>query len=191
MVDWQQYENEVAQAVQSAIAQFTQQHLEDAEKVYQISIATAPQSRETCIGFETKQHAMKEVQESDAWWRERSKPKVADSVTASLYNENLADFKYAGFHCIKNPSLRPLKQLDFYKEAYEMAALKKIHHHLLQVLNHLLLDNVFHRLPKEDQLWVGVNSPRDWYDCVTDVMTNSKSKKGHEVSESNQFTLPL
>ena len=127
------------------------------EKVYQVSIWTDPQAQITAVNFETKEHAAEHMKN---WPR---------FLKAKDYNGDPADFKHKEFLLGKHPEIESIDDLDYQFKTHRYAADARISTSLRKVVKRILNLKILENLPREDELWVGINSPHDWYDHVIKV----------------------
>jgi hypothetical protein len=169
-VDWALYEEDVLRAVKAAIKDYTQKFVSSPEdKVSQISIWTDPQSRKTAISFETRGHAEVQIQEQIAFWRSRGNEQGIRQSELLQYNGNPADFQYSEFYTMLHHELTPLRELDFRYQKHVRAAQICIKASLTNVVKRIISEGIIKPLPREQDVWIGISSPRDWYDCVQKI----------------------
>jgi hypothetical protein len=160
-VDWTRYEEEVFLAVEDAVRHYNAGAKgSNLETVSQISLTTSPQTRVTTIGFETLSHAV-----SLGSFVVR-RPEDADPQIELTHYVSPEDFQFREYHAVYHPALLPLAELKLSIPEQEQPALRVIETHLLSVRDHLVLHDVLGRLPRAQTFWIGINSPRDWYDHV-------------------------
>ena len=154
--DWETYEANVLDLLRQAIEQYQRQYAD--EKVYQISIWTDPQVQVSAINFETKKHAEEQIAEQAPSHR-----------NLEGYNDNPADFKRCQFLERKHPEKAAIDELNYFYHTHRQAADARISASLRKVIKRARDENVLAGLPREEVVWIGVNSPRDWYDHVTKI----------------------
>jgi hypothetical protein len=163
-VDWAAYERSVEAAVRRAVDSYAR--VRSPEFVFQISIWTDPQARVTAVGFETREHAGLLIEQAAQRFRARGRSDIADKIWRLGYASNPADFKYREYLTINHPELEALAEVDFADHAQEQAVLSRISESLIAAVERLERDGAFRDLPREQVVWIGVNSPKDWYDHV-------------------------
>ncbi len=169
-IDWALYEENVLKTVGVAVKKYVEKFLSSPEdKVFQISIWTDPQSGKTAISFETKRHAETHLQEQIAYWRSRGNEQGIRQSELLQYNDNPGDFQYSEFHVILHHELIPLRELDFRYQKHMRAAQVRIKASLANVLKRMAAEGTVEQLPREQNVWIGISSPRDWYDCVQKI----------------------
>lgn len=166
--DWKAYETNVLGLLQQAIKQYQRQHAD--EKVFQISIWTDPQTQASAINFETKKHAEEHI----AKWAQIFRGEYDDEKTAARlesegYNDNPANFKYRQFLERKHPEIAAINGLNYRHITHRYTADARISASLRKVVKRAREENVLAGLPREEAVWIGVSSPRDWYDHVTKI----------------------
>ena len=166
--DWGAYETSVVDLLQQAVGQYQRQHAD--EKVFQISIWTDPQTQSSAINFETKKHAEEHI----AKWAQIFRGKYEDEITAARleaegYNNNPADFKFCQFLERKHPEIAATGELDYRYTTHRHAADARISASLRKVVKRVREGNALNGMPREEVVWIGVSSPRDWYDHVTKI----------------------
>jgi len=154
--DWEAYEASVLDLLQQAVDQYQQRYA--SEKVYQISIWTDPQVQVSAINFETKKHA-----------EEQNAAQAPAFRNAEGYNGNPAGFKYCRFLERKHPEIAAINGLNYFYHTHRYAADARISASLRKVVKRVREQNMLAGLPREEEAWIGVNSPRDWYDHVTKI----------------------
>jgi len=154
--DWEAYETSVLDLLRQAIGHYRRQYA--SEKVYQVSIWTDPQVQVSAVNFETKKHAEEQIAEQAPMYR-----------NASGYNDNPAGFKYCRFLERKHPEIATIGELNYFYHTHRYAANARISTSLRKVVKRAKEENLFAGLPREEIVWIGVNSPRDWYDHVTKI----------------------
>ena len=154
--DWGAYETSVIDLLQQAVEQYHRQHAD--EKVFQVSIWTDPQVQVSAINFETKKHAEEQIAEQAPGYR-----------NATGYNDNPAGFKYCQFLERKHREIAAIDELNYFYHTHREAADARISASLRKVVKRTREMSILARLPREEVVWIGVNSPRDWYDHVTKI----------------------
>ena len=166
--DWGAYETSVLDLLQQAIGQYRRQYAD--EKVFQISIWTDPQVQASAINFETKKHAEEHIAKwAQIFSRKYDDEKTAARLEAEGYNDNPADFKHCQFLERKHPEIAAISGLDYRYMTHRHTADARISASLRKVVKRARDGNVFAVLPREEVVWIGVSSPRDWYDHVTQI----------------------
>ena len=154
--DWETYEASVLDLLRQAVEEYQKCHA--SEKVYQVSIWTDPQVQISAINFETKRHAEEQLaKQAPAYRSEKG------------YNDNPADFKRCEFLRREHPEIAAIDGLNYSYHTHRQAADARISTSLRKVVKRAREQNVFAGLPREEEVWIGVNSPRDWYDHVTKI----------------------
>ncbi|GEM_PF-945171 len=166
--DWDAYEENVFSLLRAAVEDYLRQS--SGEEVYQISIWTDPQTQVSAVSFETKKHAEEHISK----WAQIFRQKYADEETAARleadgYNNNPADFKHSRLLERKHPELVAIDGLDYRYVTHQHAAGARISASLRKVVKRAREQNALADLPREEIVWIGVNSPRDWYDHVTKI----------------------
>lgn len=166
--DWDAYEESVFSLLRVAVEQYLRQS--SGEKVYQISIWTDPQTQVSAVSFETRKHAEEHISK----WAQIFRHKYADEETAVRleadgYNNNPANFKHSRLLEREHPELAALDGLDYRFVTHRHAADARISASLRKVVRWAREQNALGSLPREEVVWIGVNSPRDWYDHVTKI----------------------
>ena len=134
--------------------------------VYQISIWTDLQSAISCVNFETKENALKTIARSVQFWIGHGNYDEAERLRELVVNGNPADFKYARIFEGKHSSLKTiLDAVDINHDIQNELELI-LEKHLLEMIDVFVKEPVFLELPKEDDVYIGVSSPLDWYDDV-------------------------
>ncbi len=169
--DWKAYEENVLETVRQAIEKYRQLYTDSVtEKVFQVSIWTDPQTQTTAVNFETREHATAHTAKWAQIWREKYQDEeTATRLEKEGYNGNPADFKHREFLTHKHPEIEAIDQLNYYYTTHRYAADARISASLRKVVQQIRKQNVLDGLPREEEVWIGVNSPRDWYDHVVKV----------------------
>ena len=155
--------------MQQAIEKYNGLYSEAAsEKVYQVSIWTDPQIQESAINFETKHHAEDHIKKWAAIFRD----KYNDEATASRletegFNSSPADFKHTVFFTQNHPEIAELNKLDFQYTTHSHAAEAHISAALRKAVKQIKHSKMLNQLPREQVVYIGTNSPRDWYDHIS------------------------
>ena len=166
--DWEAYEIGVLSLLQQAIKQYQRQYAD--EKVFQISIWTDSQTQASAINFETKKHAEEHIAKWAQIFRgEHDDERTSARLEAEGYNDNPANFKYRQFLERKHPEVATIDGLDYRYVAHRHAADARISASPRKVVKRAREENVLAGLPREEAIWIGVSSPRDWYDHVTKI----------------------
>lgn len=169
-LDWEQYRTTVLETVRQAVEDYRQRYANQKnERVFQISLWTDPQAQITAINFETKEHAGEFVREWATFWREKGEPLHAEKIERRGYTNNPASFKYQQFRTVRHPELAGMQEIEFYYAKNMRAALTYIKKNLLLVVQRLRDEDILAPLPREETVWIGVNSARDWYDHVRKI----------------------
>ncbi len=169
--DWEAYETSVIEVVQQAIKKYCQLHdAFMAEKVFQISLWTDPQRQTTAVNFETKEHATAHNMKWARIFREKyNDEETAIRLEKEGYNGSPADFEHSEFLKYKHQELEKLDQLEYQYQTHSHAADARISASLRKVVRQIRERDMLAGLPREEEVWIGVNSPRDWYDYVTKI----------------------
>lgn len=164
-IPWDRYEEEVYLAVDDAIRHYvrgTKGSRKD--PVTQVSVWTAPQHRLTAVGFETLNHA---ISQGGAFVN-RPGPGQTPRVELVTYQQP-ADFEFREYHCVYHPALLGLMRLNFNDGRQARGAMERVEKRLLRVRDRVIHEGMVDQLPKSAVLWIGINSPRDWYDHVLEL----------------------
>ena len=169
-VDWQMYEANVVQSVREAVGKFCRLHnTVGTDKIYQISIWTDAQAGITAVNFETRQHADEFRETWIQQWQEGGRGEWAEEMVRLPYSSSPADFKYKEFLVVRHPELERLMELDYSVAEKSKAANVWIEASLLRVVERIVAEDTLSGLPREDVVWIGISSPRDWYDHVRKI----------------------
>lgn len=170
-IDWNQYELEVIALVHRANAECLR--VAPDKKISQISIWTDVQSRCSAVSFETKAHARSFIESKINYFKKLGKKKgqyieieVIREIESRGYNCNPADFEMREAATCLHPSLQPLEEVDFSDMERKWVIEAVVEEALLRVVERLRLGRAFCSLVLEKDVWIGISSPRDWYDHV-------------------------
>ena len=176
---WTKFENNVVEGIYKSILKFNSTFgTIPPITVYQMAICTSIQACGTSIDFETRDHALEHLQHRISIFRESGHTASSEENAKLLYNPNQADFKYWGFHNISHPELEPLRRLNLDDKALTNAAEEYIEMSLLRVVQRLLDENTLADLPQDEAIWVGISSPRSWYDHVQKLFFPHGCRRG-------------
>ena len=196
-VDWVGYEDEVVELVRQSVAAFNE--AQTGKKISQISIWTDVQGCVSAVSFETRAHAAQAIQslkdflekEIERLGTKNRKP--FESLNAVLrqqreeaenleYNTNPANFEFREVRTFEHPGLLLLQESGFLavKDERDEHVIAAWNHNkraaeacveisLLRVVERLLEEKVLQPLRMEECVWIGVSSPRDWYDHVRKI----------------------
>lgn len=166
--DWNLYERTVEVGLVKAVKRYKSfSAMPDA--IFQVSVATDPQRQITGISLETKPDAHAKVRELARWFRTRNEQYVAEELEKAGLNPSPADFRYPNYYTILHRELRSLDRIDYGDEEDKRAAEVWIETSLLRVMDRVKSLGLLASLPREEEVWIGINSPRDWYDHVTKI----------------------
>lgn len=169
-LDWHLYEANVFQGLRDAVEEYRRLFEgAEGEGVYQIAIWTDAQAQQTAISFETRLHAEAVIQKSAEYWQNRGDELYAQEIRDLDFNGNPADFRFDRFHVVSHPELIRLQKLDYADRAQSIAADVHIEVALLRVIERVLAEGIMRELPREEAIWIGISSPRDWYDHVRKI----------------------
>lgn len=163
--DWNLYERTIEAGLIEATKRYKSASA-GPDAVFQISVVTDPQRQITEIAFETKPHAQAKVRELAEWFRTRNEHHLAEKLETAGLNPNPTDFRHPNYYTILHRELRPLDRIDYSDEENKRAAKVWIETSLLKVMDRIRSFDLLAVLPREEEVWIGVNSPRDWYDHV-------------------------
>ena len=170
-VDWVYYERNVLDAFWTAAYKFARMtRLGECafEPVFQVGIWTDVCHSYTAINFETKQHAELVKQREEDRFSKRGKTRASAGFQDFPYNTSPADFLYTQFHTMSHTELRPLEDLVRRDLDNRKLAEGLVERSLLRVRDEAV-SVPWRYLPREELVWFGINSPRDWYDHVIEV----------------------
>jgi len=166
--DWNLYERTVEVGLVEAVKR-TKGSSAMPDAIFQVSVATDPQRQITGISLETKPHAHAKVRELARWFRTRDEQYVAEELERAGLNPSPTDFRYPNYYTILHRELRSLDRIDYGDEENKRAAEVWIETSLLRVMDRVRSLNLLESLPRAEEVWIGINSPRDWYDHVTKI----------------------
>lgn len=167
--DWNAYEENILAAMQQAIEKYNQLCSKaPGEKVYQVSIWTDPQTQESAINFETKSHAEDHTKKWAGIFRDKYNDEpTALRLEAEGFNGNPADFKHTVFFTQHHPEIAALDKLNFQYTTHSHAAEARISASLRKAVKQIKHSKMLNQLLREEVIYIGTNSPRDWYDHVS------------------------
>jgi hypothetical protein len=169
-INWTKYEENVLATVQKAIAKYCKRYAKSEDnQIYQVSIWTDPQVAQTSISFETKAHARQELLTKIQFFIKEKLPKEAKQLETLGYNTNPADFRFPCFQTKVHRELDTLTELDYTNATTSTAVDARLETSLSRVAKQIIDAKILDKLPREETIFLGVSSPRDWYDHVVKV----------------------
>ena len=166
--DWDLYESTIATGLVKAGKRYAGSSVRP-DVIFQVSIVTDPQRQITQISLETKPHAEAKIREMVRGFRMRGEQYAAEKVELAGLNPSPAEFRHPDYYTILHRELKPLSRIDYSDDENKKAAEVWTETSLLMVIERVRSLNLLAELPREEVVWVGVNSPRDWYDHVTKI----------------------
>src|ERR1043166_1785409 len=172
-VDWSVYEIDVYKAMQEAVRKYRRLYAssEITEMVFQISIWTDGSAGVTAVNFETRRHAEDTIKEWEEIFRAEAWEQVVRDTESSEYEGNPASFKYKEFYKIIHPELALLRSGRGFDADRAKAIDRRIEESLLRVVDRIIESGILKELPSEEEIWIGISSPLDWYDHVRKIRT--------------------
>lgn len=173
-IDWTDFRKRVRSSVLSALSRYSQPELDSGVRppIFQISICTDAQSLETEISINSLERAQESIRQLISFLRSKKGWAVAAAADVQLlrpYSNNPADFLYPRFEIVEHPELMAIRQVDLRDPSQRAVVEGMIEVHLLDLADRLETEGVFRRIQRETQVWIGISSPRDWYDHVRAV----------------------
>lgn len=171
-VSWEEYCTRVHCCVLDAFSLYrlASKGPEPPDPMFQVAIWTDIQACVTAVDIETLAHAQEAKAQLQDMLRESGNEDGAREDEARPYNSSPADFLYTEYRTISHPELKTVQHLASPVHPDRRFAIESaIEAHLLTVVSDLNKTKAFHRIPREPRVWVGVSSPRDWYDHVRAV----------------------
>jgi len=166
--DWNLYESTIEVGLVEAAKRYKgSSAMPDA--IFQVSVVTDPQRQVTEISVETKPHTQAKVRELEEWFRTRNEHYLAEKLETAGLNPNPTDFRHPNYYTILHRELRPLDRINYNDDENRKAAEVWVETSLLKVIKRVRPLDLLAGLPREEEVWMGVNSPRDWYDHVTKI----------------------
>ena len=166
--DWDLYESTIATGLVKAGKRYAGSSVRP-DVIFQVSIVIDPQRQITQISLETKPHAEAKIREMVRGFRMRGEQYAAEKVELAGLNPSPAEFRHPDYYTILHRELKPLSRIDYSDDENKKAAEVWTETSLLMVIERVRSLNLLAELPREEVVWVGVNSPRDWYDHVTKI----------------------
>ena len=166
--DWDLYESTIATGLVKAGKRYAGSSVRP-NVIFQVSIVTDPQRQITQISLETKPHAEAKIREMVRGFRMRGEQYAAEKVELAGLNPSPAEFRHPDYYTILHRELKPLSRIDYSDDENKKAAEVWTETSLLMVIERVRSLNLLAELPREEVVWIGVNSPRDWYDHVTKI----------------------
>lgn len=173
-IDWELYRSRVKSFITDSLARYGKSNSDSPTHppIFQLSICTDAQSLETEININSAASARESIAQQVRYFRSKDGWAVAaaaDRQELTPYSVDPADFLFPRFGVIDHPELRVLRDVDMSDRDERRAVEGIIEVHLLEVAEELLREGVFRAIPREEHVWVGISSPRDWYDQVRKV----------------------
>ena len=175
-VDWRSYQDNVMAALKEALEKYRTLYAGGGVNlISQIALWTAPYQHITAVSFETHVHAQKMI-DLDTNYVRGSDPEVdaLDGRFLNAFQGNPADFEYQMFHTFQHLELAALSEFDLNEPELDTALLLKIEANLLVVVEQIQQSQMLRDEPTEDEVWIGVNSPLDWYDDVIKMTVRTR-----------------
>jgi hypothetical protein len=167
-IDWESYKRAVFDCVVGTFERYRtpDQNHGPRPPVFQVAIWTDAPARLTGVSIETLTNAQKSKARTIAWDRENGFDEHAEMEELCPFAANPADFQFHSFGSMRHPALVVAGTYDPSSESDKVVLNSAIEIGLRIVVARLDSAGVFRRIPRENQVWVGVSSARDWYDDV-------------------------
>ena len=175
-VDWRSYQNNVMAALKEALEKYRALYAGGGVNlISQIALWTAPYQHITAVSFETHVHAQRMI-DFQTHYDRSSDPEATDVDDRFLnaFQGNPAAFKYQMFHTFQHLELAALSEFDLNEPELDEALLLKIEANLQVVVEQVQQSQLLRDEPTEDEVWIGVNSPLDWYDDVIKMTVRTR-----------------